>query len=133
MDVSLDDELRERKEILRDLGIPTLPAVWLRPEPRPSAGVFTSKIGGQIAWPEDIPWPVCDVLDIPFDSPLDEQNDYYVPIAQFRRDEFPEISFPGMCRHPVPRALQLSRFPCSSMFTACSMDPASATPPELTK
>jgi NitT/TauT family transport system ATP-binding protein len=28
---------------------------------------------------------------------------------------------------------QLSRFPCSSISNACSMDPASATPPELTK
>src|SRR6266478_6819118 len=94
MDVSLVDDLRERMEVLRHLGIPTLPAVWLRPEPRPYAGVFTSKIGGQIGWPKEVPWPICDGSDILFDPPLNEQNDYYVPVAQFRRDEFPEICFP---------------------------------------
>lgn len=39
----------------------------------------------------------------------------------------------GYIRSEVFALLQLSRFPCSSISTACSMDPANATPPELTK
>jgi hypothetical protein len=93
MDRHLTAELEARSHILLELGVPTLPAVWLRPEADDGSGSEESKIGGQIGWPKGKPWPICDSVDFIAD-PCSEQNDYLVPVAQFRRDDFPEISFP---------------------------------------
>lgn len=88
------DELFRRSEILRDLKIPTIPAVWLRPYSNDGLSLTASKIGGQFAWPQDVCWPICDGIDMHL-RPEDIQNDYFVGLAQFRRDEFPEINFPS--------------------------------------
>src|SRR5689334_23481861 len=60
MDISLAEDLEKRKTTLAELGVATLPAMWLRPESHPHAGAMASKIGGQIAWPAHVVWPVCD-------------------------------------------------------------------------
>ena len=85
--------LDERQATIDRLDMPTLSAVWLRPTPRQGAGISVSKIGGPIGWPYAVPWPVCERTELLYDH-LPEQNTYYVPAAQFLKDDFPEIHFP---------------------------------------
>lgn len=93
MEDNIDRDFVRRKEVLDLFGIPTLPAVWLRPHAHASLASTASKIGGQIAWPEHVPWPACDSVDMWLDDG-DFQNDFLVSLAQFRKDEYPEIRFP---------------------------------------
>ncbi len=87
-------DLAKRAKLLHRLGIATLPAIWLRPYTQSGVAPTASKIGGLIAWPDKVPWPVCNGTDASL-SDGDVQNDFFVPLAQFRRDEYSEIRFPG--------------------------------------
>jgi hypothetical protein len=89
---NLDDE--QRAALLVELGLPTIPAVWLRPVPTSGINTKASKIGGKFAWPARVPWPRCQSRDV-FNDEEEHQNDFHVPLAQFRKDEFPEIRYPG--------------------------------------
>jgi hypothetical protein len=85
-------------------------------EPEPD--IYSSKLGGHFLWPEDEPWPACDVPEValledyvwtkspegydtgdnalniwPKDHP--KHNDAYVGILQLKAEEFPEIEFPS--------------------------------------
>ncbi|WP_321475340.1 hypothetical protein [uncultured Paludibaculum sp.] len=90
---SLED-FRHRNQILTTLGIPVRTTIWLRPGRTTPLPGSASKIGGVIAWPADVPWPVCDGGDTWLDEG-DVQNDYFTPLAQFRQDDFPELPFPA--------------------------------------
>jgi hypothetical protein len=62
------------------------------PEPPPDA----SKLGGHFLWPADEPWPICDRPHgrlVGAQEALDACA--YVPVLQLRRDDFPELLFPG--------------------------------------
>jgi hypothetical protein len=59
------------------IGIRLLPMAATAPLP-----LTASKIGGMILWPKAEPWPVMTRLQV-------------AVVAQLRRDEFPEISFPA--------------------------------------
>jgi hypothetical protein len=71
-----------------------IPAVWLRPFPSSGLDIRASKIGGRFAWPAGVPWPRCKSRDV-LHNDDEGQNDFHVTLAQFRKDEFPEIRFPG--------------------------------------
>lgn len=86
-------DLRGRQALIERLGLQTRLAVWLRPTPQ-HAGELVSKIGGQIAWPPNVPWPTCHTPE-PVIPPNSEHNDNYVPLAQFLKSDFPQISFPA--------------------------------------
>src|SRR5579871_2557077 len=86
--------MHRREEILSKLGVATLPAIWLRPKPQDKLASTTSKLGGPIAWPADVSWPICEARDVLMDY-LTVQNDFLVPVGQFLKTDFPEISFPS--------------------------------------
>ncbi len=93
MDSAHTTILRDRKALLDRLGIPTRLAVWLRPQ-HGQAGDRVSKLGGNFDWPSGVAWPVCPGQDVHFDE-TEVQNDYYVPVAQFLKTDFPEVEFPS--------------------------------------
>jgi hypothetical protein len=86
-------DLEGRRTLIEQLGLRTRLAVWLRPTQQ-HAGELVSKIGGQIAWPTNASWPSCHTPE-PGIPPNSEHNDNYVPLAQFLRSDFPQISFPA--------------------------------------
>ena len=63
MAYNLQRDLASRVGRLTDLGIPTKPAIWLRPKcvVPGTIGTTASKIGGNIAWPTSVPWPICEI------------------------------------------------------------------------
>lgn len=89
----MDADFRRRQELLAKSSAPTIPAVWLRPTIKADAGLTASKLGGKIAWPKTTKWPKCDGGDEVYEH-VPGRNDNYVPLAQFRKDDFPEINFP---------------------------------------
>jgi hypothetical protein len=93
---NLERDLASRGRRLRNLGIPILPAIWLRPRRVIPGSIATtaSKIGGNIAWPASVPWPVCEIPHEHIDEPIERNSDSYVVVAQFQKANFPEIKFP---------------------------------------
>lgn len=76
--------------------IPSRLAVWLRPEPCAATELFASKLGGVFPWHPGIMWPRCGDIDVSNDfGRAPSHNDYFVPLAQFRREEYPELPFPA--------------------------------------
>lgn len=59
----------------------------VRLHPRPGdAPVDGSKLGGQILWPEEEPWPHCPEHGMPM-----------IPVFQLRKEDVPEVGFPPGC------------------------------------
>jgi hypothetical protein len=110
MAYNLQRDLASRGRRLKNLGIPTLPAIWLRPKRvvPGSIGTTTSKIGGIIAWPTSVPWPICEIPHEHIGAPIERNSDSYVVVSQFQNADFPEIKFPDgadvvqilWCPHP---------------------------------
>jgi hypothetical protein len=97
MDNDLAADLAFRAQRLKELGIATKPAVWLRPQPVAAGGTDTrgSKIGGAIAWPPSVPWPSCEIAEEHIDEgPTYRGGEAFVAVAQFVKADFPEIKFP---------------------------------------
>ncbi|WP_327109759.1 hypothetical protein OHB12_17975 [Nocardia sp. NBC_01730] len=59
------------------------PAVRLHPR-RGTPTVHESSIGGPLLWPEDEPWPMCD-LEHDYDQPTD-YLDYILAMRRYRED-----------------------------------------------
>jgi hypothetical protein len=70
--------------------------VRLHPRPGPEPVVNASKLGGQILWPADEEWPVCTEPEWRREEDTSPPHQHiYIPVLQLRRDEFPELEFPG--------------------------------------
>lgn len=70
--------------------------VRLHPRPGPEPGANASKLGGRILWPADEPWPICTEPEWRREGDTSPPHQHiYIPILQLRRDEFPELAFPG--------------------------------------
>jgi hypothetical protein len=70
--------------------------VRLHPRRGPEPAVNASKLGGRFLWPAGEEWPVCTEPEWRRegdDSPPHEH--LFVPVLQLRRDDFPELHFPG--------------------------------------
>ena len=64
-------------------------AVRLHPQQGEVADLGASKVGGQILWPENEPWPTCSHAEH-----LDDQRPVLVPILQLKKEDVPELPFP---------------------------------------
>jgi hypothetical protein len=61
------------------------PCTTVRLHPTPGiVPVTASKVGGEILWPADEDWPLCDEHQCPL-----------VPVVQIRREDVPELGFVG--------------------------------------
>lgn len=65
--------------------LPSRTTQILHPRQAQVSNPFASKLGGNIAWPEDEPWPICQGED--HQLPL-------IPLLQLREDDFPDLWLP---------------------------------------
>jgi hypothetical protein len=90
-------------QIFPELADKAKTTVRLHPRRGPEPGSRESKMGGLFLWPADEPWPVCDVPEGSYELGIQEiidinhpeHNDYYTTVLQLRKDDFPELQFPG--------------------------------------
>lgn len=89
-------------------------AIRLHPRRGADPGLAVSKMGGLFLWPSEEPWPQCTVEE-PLDEWLEDppgsgryiedntpiapghprHNDYLVGVLQLRREDVPQMPFPG--------------------------------------
>jgi hypothetical protein len=74
--------------------------VRLHPRASGRLPIDSSKVGGDVLWPADEPWPTCELPHVGYEpgrprSSSEPSGDPYVSVMQLRRADIPELGFPA--------------------------------------